>query len=92
MLPRVVIEVPPCKKPSMAAGGKALSVFEKFGFKDLKADWNPPVKIYSLPLGSEDRPVLLGVFDDSKWRPKGANMRALVPSVDTGAVATGLIA
>ena len=92
VLPRVVIEVPPWKKPMMAAGGKALSVFEKFGFKDLKADWNPPVKIYSLPPGSEDRPVLLGVFDDSKWRLKEANMRALVPSVDTGAVATGLIA
>ena len=76
----------------MAAGGKALSVFEKFGFKHLKADWNPPVKIYSVPPGNEDRPVLLGVFDDSKWRLREGNMRTLVPTIDTGAVATGLIA
>ena len=92
VIPRVVIEVPPWKKPMMAAGGKALSVFEKFGFKNLKADWNPPVKIYSVPPGNEDRPVLLGIFDDSKWRLKEGNMRALVPTIDTGAVATGLIA
>ena len=92
VLPRVVIEVPPWKKPMMAAGGKALSVFEKFGFKNLKADWNPPVKIYSVPPGNEDRPVLLGIFDDSKWRLREGNMRTLVPTIGTGAVATGLIA
>ena len=60
--PRVVLDIPPWRRPYTKRGGKLMGYLEKQGITNLKPEWGPPLLIYHLP--AEGRPALLAELKD----------------------------
>ena len=74
--PRVNVELPPWKRPLIAAGGKLMGWLErKKEVRELRVEWGPPVVIWHKPAGA-DRPTRIAELADVEkgWKVQETNL------------------